>query len=84
MFKFLPRVFQKKDRAASGNKQSAAEVTGKQASTKSFNCRVVFLDETELTLNVKVGCKFCLFWCAMFRLYVASVRGNVEIALCCD
>ena len=54
MFKFLPSVFYKRDHSG-GVPLDECDVTGLQSAARPFNCRVLLLDESELTLVVKVS-----------------------------
>lgn len=51
--KFLPRVFHKKSTGKSDKSANNESTTGEN--TKPCTCRVVLLDESELSLDVKVS-----------------------------
>lgn len=57
--KFLPRVFHKKSTGKSD--KSAHDESGTVGNTKSCTCRVVLLDESEMSLDVKVSIISVLF-----------------------
>jgi len=55
--KFVPRAFSKKSNKPqqSDVQDEFAKTGGASVAAKSFTCRVILLDDTELTLNVKVS-----------------------------